>query len=365
MKWIISIVLIFVHLILFGQTEKSKLQVKADKQGRYVVFPLLVKSPEIKWGAGAGGIVYFKFKKDSLTRTSNIKAVSFYTLRKQIVFASEGNIYFPNDRYILHTILSFSHFPDKFWGLGNLTENDAVENYSITQYDISPQLLRKIFAHLYAGLYYEFQHVFNFSYNKSGQSLFDTENIIGREGGKISGLGYIFTWDSRNNAFSPSKGFYIQYIAGQYDRIIGSDFNFVIHDLDIRQYFSLKKERVLALQLNLISTNGGVPIRNLANIGSSSFMRGYYEGRYADKNMMAVQAEFRTPLFGKIGGVIFAGTGRVGNSVSQLFQLSDLKPCAGLGLRYAINQKEKLNLRLDGGFGKKSHGSYLNMGEAF
>ena len=139
----------------------------------------------------------------------------------------------------------------------------------------------------------------------------------------------------------------------------------MIHDLDIRQYFSLKKERVLALQLNLISTNGGVPIRNLANIGSSSFMRGYYEGRYADKNMMAVQAEFRTPLFGKIGGVIFAGTGRVGNSVSQLFQLSDLKPCAGLGLRYAINQKEKLNLRLDGGFGKKSHGSYLNMGEAF
>ncbi len=365
MRWIVSVIFIFSHFGIFGQAEKSKFHLKLGKEGRYVIFPLLVKSPEFKWGGGAGGIVYFKPKNDSVTRTSNIKAVSFYTLRKQVVFASEGNIYLPDDRYIIHTILSFSHFPDKFWGLGNDTQNDAVENYSITQYDISPQLLRKVFSHVYTGVYYEFQHVFNFSYNKDGQSLFDNENIIGRDGGKISGLGYILTWDNRNNAFSPSKGFYVQYMVGQYDQILGGDFNFVIHNLDIRKYFSLKKERVLALQFNLISASAGAPIRNLANIGSSSFMRGYYEGRYTDNHMAALQAEFRTPLYKKIGGVIFAGAGRVGSNISQVFQFSNLKSCVGVGLRYAINQKEKLNLRLDGGFGKKSHGSYLNMGEAF
>lgn len=363
MKWIVSALLIFIHFTAYCQVEKSSIKVNLGKKGQYVVFPLLVKSPEYKWGGGAGGIVYFKSRNDSITRTSNIKAVSFYTLRHQIVFASEGNIYFPKDRYILRTTLSFTHFPDKFWGLGNETENDAVENYTITQYNLSPQFLKKIFSYIYTGVYYEFQNVFNFSYEPNG--LFDSEDIVGRNGGIISGLGYILSWDSRNNAFSPSKGFYLQYVVGQYDKIIGSDFNFVLHSLDLRKYFSLKKERVLALQANFTSTHGSVPIRNLANIGSNSYMRGYYEGRFTDKNMIAIQAEFRTPLVGRFGGVVFTGIGRVGSTFSQLFQLTNIKPCVGLGLRYAINQKEKLNLRLDAGFGKKSHGSYINMGEAF
>jgi outer membrane protein assembly factor BamA len=358
-----ALLLLSFHFIASGQVEESTIKVNLGRKGRFAVFPLLVKSPEYKWGGGAGGIVYVKLRNDSITRTSHIKAVSFYTLRQQFVFASEGNIYFPKDRYILRTTLSFTHFPDKFWGLGNDTENDAVENYAITQYNFSPQFLKKIYSYIYAGVYYEFQNVFQFSYTPNG--LFDTEDVVGKNGGIISGLGYIISWDSRNNAFSPSKGFYLQFVSGQYDKRIGSDFNFALHNLDVRKYFPLKKDRVLALQFNLISTHGSVPIRNLTNIGSNSYMRGYYEGRFADKNLIAIQSELRTPLVGKFGAVVFTGVGRVGSSFSQLFQMTNLKPCIGLGFRYAINQKEKLNLRLDAGFGKKSHGSYINMGEAF
>ena len=66
-----------------------------------------------------------------------------------------------------------------------------------------------------------------------------------------------------------------------------------------------------------------------------------------------------------IGMVLFAGAGKVGEKFSDILKPNNLKLSAGFGLRYLLSQKEKLNLRIDAGFGKNSQGTYLNMGEAF
>ncbi len=339
--------------------------VEHKKQKRLVLFPVIVKSPEYLWGAGVAGTFFFKLWNDSTTRTSNLKNVSFYTLRNQLVLASDGTIYFPNEKFILHFIASFSHFPDRFWGLGNETPPENQEKYSISQYDLYPQLLRKVWSDFYLGISYEFQNVYSFDYKKDGTSLFDTQNITGRYGGKISGAGFLITWDSRNNAFSPSKGFYMQYNIAYYGDFIGSDFNFTIRNLDIRKYFPLRKNQVLAFQANLISTSGDTPVRDLASIGSNSYLRGYYEGRFTDRTMIALQAEWRVPVKDRWGFTTFAGVGRVAGSLDDVFQLQSLKPSFGIGIRYALRPKEKLNLRVDAGFGKKSQGTYINIGEAF
>ncbi len=173
------------------------------------------------------------------------------------------------------------------------------------------------------------------------------------------------TWDNRNHAFAPSKGFYLQFYVGVYRKAVGSDFDFAVRNLDVRKYIALTKKVVLAFQANLISTSGAVPIRQLTNIGSNSYMRGYYEGRYQDKNLLAFQSELRFPLYKRFGMVTFAGVGRVGASLRELFIPEHLKPSIGAGLRFALSPSEKLHLRVDAGFGNKSNGTYLNMGEAF
>src|SRR5689334_471437 len=86
------------------QTEPHLGKIEVGKKKRYVLFPVVVKSPEYLWGLGAAGTLYFKLKHDSLTRTSNFKGVGFYTLRKQLVVASEGYVYFPSEKFILRTI---------------------------------------------------------------------------------------------------------------------------------------------------------------------------------------------------------------------------------------------------------------------
>ncbi|MBS1543139.1 MAG: BamA/TamA family outer membrane protein [Bacteroidetes bacterium] len=349
----------------FAQVEPGTLTPSAKKQKRLVLFPVLVKSPEYLWGAGVAGTYFFRLWQDSTTRTSNIKNVTFYTLRNQLVFASDGTIYFPHEKFILHILASFSHFPDRFWGIGNETPSSNMESYSISQYNFYPRLLRRVFSDFYLGVTYEFQNVYDFTYNQDGTSLFDTQNVIGRYGGKISGAGFLLTWDSRNNAFSSSKGLYVQYYSGFYRDTFGSDFNFTIRNLDIRKYFSLTRRTVLAFQLNLVNTTSGTPVRDLASIGSSSYMRGYYDGRYADHTMVALQTELRIPIYGRWGMTTFAGIGRVGSSLENALQFVNLKPSIGLGVRYALRPREKLNLRVDAGFGKDSQGTYINIGEAF
>ena len=339
---------------------------KETKAKRYALFPVVVKSPEYLWGAGAAGTYYFKLGHDTTVRSSNIKAVSFYTLRKQLVVGTETTVYFPSEAYILHINASYSHFPDRFWGIGNTTPSSNQESYAITQFSTTPQLSRVLFSDFYLGVGYDFQNVFDFDYNsQGGESLFDQENVPGRKGGRISGPQLLLTYDSRNNAFSPSGGFYVQYLIDHYNSALGSNFTFTVQSIDMRKFFALKKDRVIAMQLNIITNHGNVPVRSLASMGSSSYMRGYYDGRYADKNLIAYQTEYRTPVYKRFGIVVFAGVGRVGDTFDDLWSISHLKPSLGFGLRYSLSPKEKLNLRLDAGWGKQSQGTYINLGEAF
>ena len=355
-------VLFFTFSSTLGQLELER-QKKNNQDKKYVVLPILVKSPEYIWGAGVASTFYFKLKHDSITRTSNIKAVSFLTLRNQSIVAAEGNIYLPNESYIINVQGSYSHFPDKFWGLGNNTGSGAMEKYAITQYGIIPKLQRNIYSKFYAGIGMEIQNVFDFSYQANG--IFDQQDITGRNGGFNSGANLVLSWDNRNEAFSSNKGFYAQFLFGTYGKTFGGQFTYAMKSLDLRKYFAVGKRQVIALQYHILSTSGHVPIRNMATMGSNSYMRGYYEGRYTDHHMAALQAEFRTPVYKKIGMVLFAGAGKVGEKFSDILKPNNLKLSAGFGLRYLLSQKEKLNLRIDAGFGKNSQGTYLNMGEAF
>ncbi len=93
-------------------------------------------------------------------------------------------------------------------------------------------------------------------------------------------------------------------------------------------------------------------------------MRGYYEGRYLDNLLLAAQTEYRMHVWEKIGVVGFIGFGDVAEKFRN-FRLPDLKPSAGIGLRYALIPEENLNIRLDFAVGKATNNFYINISEAF
>jgi outer membrane protein assembly factor BamA len=345
--------------------EKLKLPIKSPANIRHVlVLPIIARSIETGWSFGVASASTFHLKsRDTATRTSNAQALALYTTRKQFVVALNGSIYFPGERFIVNEQLSYSSFPDNFWGLGKHAPDSSKESYKFQQYYIYLHPQYKIGRNLFLGVVYEYQRVFNTQYLKGG--LFDRQNVLGRNGYQVSGLGLSFTYDTRNNAFSPDRGVMLQFYFDHFAPLFGSDYQYTNYVLDLRRFIRVYKEQVLALQVFGSFNGGEVPLRSLAYLGGANSMRGYYAGRYRDKNAAVVQAEYRVPLFWRIGAVGFGDIGNVGPELKDI-NFQHFKYSYGGGLRVALNQKEKLNLRLDYGLAKgRSQGFYLQIGEAF
>lgn len=329
-----------------------------------LVFPVIAKSIETGWSAGVAGSMTFRLSKDTTSRTSNLQVLAMYSLKKQMVVAVNGSQYDKNEKYILNEQVSFSSFPDKFWGLGKYSADDSSEPYKFKQFYIYLHLMRKLGRHFFGGLLFEFQDVKNVTYLAGG--LFDQQQVVGRYGYKIAGLGMSFTYDSRNDAFAPDKGNFAQVYFNHFDTYAGSDYNYTNLVFDLRKFIPIRKKNVLALQAYAFGNTGKeVPLRSLANFGGTNTMRGYYAGRYRDLNQMIFQAEYRFPLYKRFGAVAFGGYGDVGKNFTD-YSIGDFKYSFGAGLRFALTKNEKLNLRLDYGIGQgKNSGLYFQLGEAF
>ena len=94
-------------------------------------------------------------------------------------------------------------------------------------------------------------------------------------------------------------------------------------------------------------------------------MRGYFEGRYRDLTFMMLQMEYRQYFWWRLGFVVFGGVGDVADDLLN-YTFEDLKYSYGLGLRFLFNQKEKVNIRIDLGFGQDGNsGLYFGVEESF
>ena len=170
--------------------------------------------------------------------------------------------------------------------------------------------------------------------------------------------------DNRDNTFAASSGGYHQLIAMKYNDRLGSDFEFNQYIIDLRQFIPINKKGVLALQGLAMFSEGDVPFNRLAQLGGSMIMRGIYQGRYRDKNMLALQGEYRRPFKHRWYFSVFASIGDVAHSSSE-FDASDLKYTAGGGVRYALDPKNKMHIRLDVGVSEFGVSPIIILGEAF
>ena len=121
---------------------------------------------------------------------------------------------------------------------------------------------------------------------------------------------------------------------------------------------------MLALRGYLCQVSDRTPLFDLCMFGSNSDLRGYETGRYRDRTMFAAQAEYRFPLAGRFGGVVFGGTGKVAPSFGDMGDQPDL-PSIGFGLRWLAAEKARVNLSVDVARGRDSTSLYVYVKEAF
>ena len=329
---------------------------------KVIGLPIVFYSPDTKFGGGAGGLLTFNFKSDSIgARRSSVTVGAVYTQLNQLLLYFPFQLFPKNQAYWVSGEVGYFRYVFNFFGTGNKVDPAYIEKYSATFPRVRFNFSKKIKPNLFVGFRYAFDD-FTFTKTESGKILAQKE-LTGSTGGRVSGVGIQTNYDSRDGLFFPTKGWVAEayvYTEGSYS---GSDFSYQKLSVDASRYISFGKN-VLALNGVAVLTSGDVPFHQMPVIGGTKRMRGYFEGKYRDNNLLIVQSEYRFPIYKRFGGVAFGGLGQVSDKVENVMS-SPIRYNFGAGLRFTLDKIQHINIRADYGIGYKSSGFYLTIGEAF
>ncbi|GAB3934316.1 BamA/TamA family outer membrane protein [Larkinella terrae] len=334
---------------------------------KLIVFPTLGFAPETSLEVGIRTFSLFYVKGDTVVnRLSEINLNTFVTLKGQFGALLENAVYTDQNTYFFLGKARYQQFPLLYYGIGPATSKSNPVLVNSVYFQIRQRILRKIRNNWYTGAEADFQSIQRVSFESEETSNFELP--VGGRGSKTTGLGLALVYDDRKNVLNVRKGQFLETGILWYQPGFGSDFKYQSVVLDGRLYRPLgRPNRVLAMQLAGTFITGDVPFNNLGLIGGESLMRGYYLGRYRDKNVLATQAEIRWLPFGfskRWGGSLFAGLGTVAPSVASV-QLNHVRWAAGGGVRFLFFQKKDVFLRADLGVTREGTGFYISLGEAF
>ena len=188
------------------------------------------------------------------------------------------------------------------------------------------------------------------------------------DGGELSyvfaGLGLSVQYDTRDMILTPRRGMYVMVKEVFYPAVFSTYSRPVFSTTAVFDFYQpLWTGCVMGVDLygKFNSRHAPWVLREELGAGGAR-MRGYYSGRYIDKNLLSAQLELRQHIWGRIGCAAWMGTGTVFPSFREL-EWGQVLPTYGLGLRFEF--KHNVNLRLDYGFGKGTSGIVLAFGEAF
>ena len=331
----------------------------------YFAYPYAYYTPETQFAFGAGGMLYFRSSTKEFVRPSKIKLSAYYTTNNQYSFDLTPAIYFPGaGRDLLELKVQYTKEQSKFYGVGAGSPEIENADYIMKYFRFYSEFggLGHIINGLHTGLLYDFST--HEMADKMQNPFLLNDLPLGHDGGNLSGFGFLLILDKRDNLFYPSKNSFYKFRAQGFGRDIGSDYTYLRLVADLRNYFSFFDEHILAFQYYAELTYGDPPFFKLPALGGPNRMRGYFLGRYRDLQYMTAQVEYRKIVWWRLGVAAFYGLGDVSEKLTT-FEFHKFKHSYGFGLRFVFDEKEKINLRMDIGFGENTSGIYFSMEEAF
>ena len=318
-------------------------------------------STDTKLGLGlvAAGL-YRSDPTDSLSAPSNVSlfgdvsTVGFYML------GVRGTHKFPRDTHRIDYTLYFYSFPCYIWGLGyDMGDNDDNKSkYSRTKFEVMARFLIPINRYSYLGPIARYQYVHAYKLkDRAPQLLEGLPKTV-----SDFGVGVSYTFDSRDFMLNASRGWFMQLDLTTNPTFLGNNDTYWSAELQLATYRKAWRGAIIAGELHTRQSTGQVPWPMLADVGSSNRMRGYYEGRYRDKNVIDAQVELRQHIWHRNGIVLWLGAAEVFPRYSDM-RFSRILPNAGVGYRWQF--KKGVNVRLDYGFSRNGTGFIFNINEAF
>jgi hypothetical protein len=339
------------HFQCFSQQEKPARKISV------LPVPAIGYSPETKTYLGAVTLLTFNNLNDTLTRSSNAKIEFNYTWNKQIIVETGWNYFLPQEKWFTRGLLHFSKYPDLYYGIGYNTPESGEISFESNRFIFDVDLFRNLKNRLFlgAGINYSDYRKIDYPADSIYYPELKNENNFG--------LKLIFLKDNRNNILSPSSGNYFEF-----NNIFNLNSSFYLKTtVDYRHYFGFgkSKQHTLAGRFYHSGIFGNPPFYDYSKIGGDKYIRGYFSGRFRDKNITSVQMEVRNHLFWRFGMATFGGVSMMYETIKGL-ENESFKPNLGVGLRFLVDKQENTHLRIDYAIGAQNQsGFYISFGESF
>ena len=340
---------------------------------KFMTYPTLAYSPETSWEFGLSSLYIYLANRNINNRLSEVKAFTFYSLENQYGVWLDHALYTDKNIWFFYGKARFQDMPLKYFGIGKNTDKDIREDVQGTFILLRQRFMREFRPSFYTGLEFDYQRMSRVQFvpdPKQIDGITQPKKLplpLGHKGSTNLGLGWGLMFNNIHNAMNPRDGFFSEWALINYNKKLGSEFNLQSFMIDNRFYFPVSEKNVLAAQLYAQFTSGDAPFNLISLLGGENLMRGYYLGRYRDKNMVAGQVEYRLLPFGfskRFGGSIFFATGQV-FSKNEKFKWRNFLPTGGAGLRFLVFPEKDIYTRLDISFTEEGNGVYLLIGEAF
>lgn len=308
-----------------------------------------------------GTATYSADRSDPTLPRSNASVYSNMTTAGFFMVGLRGNHIFPHESFQLDYKVNLSTFSTSYWGMGyaNADNDDNETDYRRNRINAMARFMVKLAPNTYIGPFVNYRVTQASDVNEDFSYLWQGQDKTIH----TYTAGLSFTYDSRDFMLNASKGVFVQIDQTFTPRCFGNGkYNFSTTEATFATYGKLWKGAILAGELHGQFNYGHIPWSQLATVGSNDRMRGYYEGRYNDKNVIEGQVELRQHIKGRNGVVAWVALANAFPDFKNIAWRYTL-PNAGVGYRWEF--KKRINIRVDYGFTRNGGGFIFNINEAF
>lgn len=273
-----------------------------------------------------------------------------------------GGLNFSNQDRLEYN-LGGGEMPVRFWGLGYAMADQAERSkYTRGNFDAEVRYVRKVADRLSLGAGLDFVYIEASDVEPLAQEYLLAAGVSERKV-TMAGVNIMAEYDARRYKEQLIRGYYVKLQGGFYPEIISNQsYNLWHLEATADYYQPLWSGAMAAVDIYADLRSSHTPWLLWAKAGGENRMRGYYYGRYIDRNMITAQVELRQQIYGPISGVVWGGAGSLFTSFNQI-EIKEVLPNYGVGVRFAAGGG--MSLRVDYGFGRHSNGLVIHVNEAF
>lgn len=308
---------------------------------RFSALPVLGYSEETRLQYGAMTLLFFKPSEPG-GKVHEIDITAYGSTRGQFQFLLVPYFYLYHDKIGVIMDFRYQNWVGSYFGMGNDVDFDRYLGFDKERVLLGGEVLSSI------GLPSTFNygvkvHVENteVEFNQCDGEC-DVEAVDARNGWR-NGVGYVLSYDSRDNVNWTRNGFLVQWQQLFFSDRLG-DYSFDMESLDLRGFTPLFWNISMAVGALWQRSGGDVPFDMLSGPDGTKRFRGVESLYFRDRQGLTLQAELRKFLFWRLAGDIFFEGSKVGRHFGEMMG-NKWHQAVGFGGMFALNLKERLYAR--------------------